>query len=169
MNDRQVKQAISSQYHATLEMLKQAIVQCPHEMWDDPAQKNRFWHIAYHALFYTHLYLQHEEADFVPWEKQQDAYCSLGSDPARPEEPETGTPYEKGDLLDYLAFCRNVVDDLVPALDLDAESGFRWIPFNKLELQFYNIRHVQQHTGELCERLGVQAGIDVQWVGMAPN
>jgi len=27
-------------------------------------------------------------------------------------------------------------------------SGFDWLPFDKLELQFYNIRHIMQHTGE---------------------
>jgi hypothetical protein len=29
--------------------------------------------IAYHALFYTHLYLQPAEADFVPWEHHRPA------------------------------------------------------------------------------------------------
>jgi hypothetical protein len=35
-------------------------------------------------------------------------------------------------------------------------------------LQFYNIRHVQQHTGELCERLGAKGEVEVDWVGMQP-
>jgi hypothetical protein len=39
----------------------------------------------------------------------------------------------------------------------------------KLELQFYTIRHLQQHTGELCERLGTEAGIEIGWVGMRPG
>lgn len=49
---------------------------------------------------------------------------------------------------------------------LHAESGFYWLPFDKLELQFYNIRHIQQHTGEHCERLGAYGEIEVGWVGM---
>jgi hypothetical protein len=57
---------------------------------------------------------------------------------------------------------------LVDSLDLKAESGFYWLPFDKLELQFYNIRHVQQHTGELCERLGARGDLQVDWVGMKP-
>ena len=48
---------------------------------------------------------------------------------------------------------------------LDAPSGFEWLPFNKPELQFYNIRHIQHHTGELCERLGVMGEIEVPWIG----
>jgi hypothetical protein len=51
-------------------------------------------------------------------------------------------------------------------LDPEAESGFYWLPMNKLELQIYNIRHLQQHTGELMERLGSRAGVEVDWVGM---
>jgi hypothetical protein len=33
-----------------------------------------------------------------------------------------------------------------------------------LELQFYNIHHLAQHTGELMEWLGSEAGINVDWV-----
>jgi hypothetical protein len=33
------------------------------------------------------------------------------------------------------------------------------------ETKFYNIRHLQHHVGELAERLGTQAGIDIAWVG----
>ncbi len=49
---------------------------------------------------------------------------------------------------------------------LNAEPSFYWLSFDKLELQFYNIRHIQQHTGELCERLGAYGEIEVGWVGM---
>ncbi|MCB9122287.1 MAG: hypothetical protein H6640_21400 [Caldilineaceae bacterium] len=54
----------------------------------------------------------------------------------------------------------------MPQTDLSAPSGFDWLPMNKLELQIYSMRHLQQHAGELMERLGSRAGIDVPWVGM---
>jgi hypothetical protein len=57
----------------------------------------------------------------------------------------------------------------VPQLNLEAASGFDWLPFGKLELQFYTIRHIQQHTGELMERLGSRAGVEVNWVGVKHN
>jgi hypothetical protein len=60
------------------------------------------------------------------------------------------------------------LSDLPVACILEAESGFYWLPFDKLELQFYNIRYLQQHTGELCERLGAHGELQVQWVGMKP-
>jgi hypothetical protein len=152
------QQIIQSQYLATLAMLKQAIEKCPDAMWNDPADKNRFWHVAYHALFYTHLYLQPTEQDFRPWPKQRKAH----------DLSQTANPYSKAEILEYLALCQQQVAELVPQLNLDAESGFDWLPFNKAELQIYNIRHLQQHAGELMERLGARAGLDVDWVDQQP-
>ncbi len=150
------QQIIRSQYLATLEMLKQAIEKCPDALWNDPTDKNKFWHVAYHALFYTHLYLQPTEQDFRPWAKHRKAH----------DLSEPADPYSKEEVLEYLAFCQQQVIDLVPQLNFDAESGFYWLPLNKAELQIYTIRHLQQHAGELMERLGSRAGIDVDWVGV---
>ncbi len=73
--------------------------------------------------------------------------------------------YSKQVIHKYLAFCQGQIKSQVPELDLESpESGFFRLPFNKLELQFYNIRHLQQHKGELNERLGTEAGIDIDWV-----
>jgi hypothetical protein len=158
-----VKETIKSQYNAALEMLKQAVEACPESLWSDPQYESPFWHVAYHALFFAHLYLQPHEKDFVPWEKHQKRFVSLASDI---DEGERGEWYGKEDVLAYLALCRQQVEEQVAALDLEAESGFHWLPFDKLELQFYNIRHIQQHTGELYERLGAAGGPELHWVGM---
>ena len=161
---------IVSQYLAALEMLKEAIDQCPGSMWNEPSDKTKFWHIAYHALFYTHLYLQDSEEDFTPWSKHRKGYHSLGHEPRSPDSgPETVEPYEKDTVLEYLAFCQKQLADRVPQLNLEAASGFHWLPFGKLELQFYTIRHIQQHTGELMERLGTRADLELPWVGMRPG
>jgi hypothetical protein len=56
--------------------VKQTVEACPDEMWASDAYHNRFWHIAYHALFYAHLYLQPSEAEFRPWAKYKpDSQC----------------------------------------------------------------------------------------------
>lgn len=156
-----IKEVIISQYHASLEMLKEAIIKCPESLWDEPEARNKFWHVSYHALFYTHLYLQKSEAHFKPWPKHREDYESMEPLP----DPPGREPYSKAEILDYLQFCQQEVETAVAALDLEQESGFYWLPFNKLELQLYNIRHVQQHAGELSERLGTQANIEVDWVG----
>jgi len=136
-------------------MLRQAVEKCPDAVWDDPAAKNAFWQVAYHALFYTHLYLQPSLEEYMPWAKGRREYEQM---------ERRDNPYSKADLLDYFAFCRQQIEQQVEALDPEAPSGFHWLPFNKLELQFYNIRHLQHHTGELCERLGVSHDIGVDWV-----
>lgn len=144
------KQVIRSQYLATLDMLKQVIVHCPEALWNAPGKQEEFWKKSYHALFYAHLYLQNTDKDFVPWEKHR--------------EPENSEPFTKVEVLEYLSFVEKQVQDHVPETDFEAESGFHWLPFNKMELQFYNIRHIQQHTGELYERLGTHEDIELHWV-----
>ncbi len=164
------RETIKSQYYASLEMLKQAIVKCPVSLWTDQGYENKFWHIAYHALFYTHLYLQSSGEDFVPWSKHRDKYRSLRPAPERPhKEPDIEEPYTKEEILEYLKFCQAQVDEKVGSLNLDAESGFYWLPFGKMELQFYNIRHIQHHTGELYERLGTRENVHLDWVGKGPD
>jgi hypothetical protein len=160
-----IKEALKSQYQAGLDMLEDAVKQCPEALWADPEPKNKFWHIAYHALFYTHLYLQTSEGDFTPWEHHRENSQFLGPNPRRPDLVPIAEPYSKQEVLDYLGFCRKEVGKKVPGLNLDAESGFSWISFGKLEHQIYNIRHLQHHTGQLIDRLRTKAGIGVRWVG----
>jgi hypothetical protein len=163
-------QILISQYLASLEMLKEAISKCPEKLWNNPEDKTKFWHLAYHALFYTHLYLQESEHSFTPWSKHRDEYQFLGQLPWPPHAPpKICEPYSKNDILEYLSFVQEQVTKCVPQLSLDDDSGFYWLPFNKLELQIYTIRHIQQHAGELMERLGVLAGIEINWVGTKPN
>jgi len=152
-----LEEAIRSQYHAALEMTGQAIEKCPPTLWNRAQDKNKFWQVAYHALFYTHLYLQPVEADFTRWS---------GHIPGSERmEPVSGQPLSQQAMKTYLAFCHEQVETIVPTLDFEAASGFSWLPMSKLEVQFYSLRHLQLHTGELAERLWDAAGIEVHWVG----
>jgi hypothetical protein len=162
-----IQQVIRSQYHASLDMLEYLLRACPDSRWNNDGDKNRTWHLAYHALFYVHLYLQPTEADFVPWEKGREDYQFMGP---RPFPPHTAVDityiYTRTEILDYLALCREQVDTVVEQLDLHGESGFDWLPMSKLELQFYSIRHLMEHVGELGERLGQGHGVETRWIGM---
>ena len=146
---------IQSQFLAALEMLKQVIVKCPEALWNAPGDIDPCWRKAYHALFYGHLYLQDTHTSFTPWEKHHD--------------PDTGVPFTQTEVLDYLVYVQKQVLEHVPVLNLQSDSGFSWLPFNKLELQFYNIRHIQQHAGELYERLGSRESIELDWVSQIPD
>jgi hypothetical protein len=144
-----IQQVIQSQYLSALAMLKQAIVKCPQEMWSAPQDKDEIWFIAYHALYYAHLYLQPTRQDFVRWKEHG--------------KPVSSAPLSKDEALEYLAFVEQEVARRVPVTDFEADSGFHGINVDKLELQFVNIRHIQQHTGELYERLGARRNIKLGW------
>src|SRR5690349_7741346 len=75
---------IRSQYRAALAMIEQAIQKCPDALWDAAEDKTKFWHVAYHALFYTQLYLQDTEKDFRPWAKYRKEYHFIGQLPWPP-------------------------------------------------------------------------------------
>jgi uncharacterized damage-inducible protein DinB len=141
-------------------MLQAAIEKCPGDLWADPKDTNKFWHIAYHALFYTHLYLSPSQDEFSAWSKHREEYNSM--EPL----PQTRQAYSQAEILEYLQLVQEQVEKQIDLLDLDEESGFSWLEMNKTELLLYNLRHLQHHVGELCERLGSSAKIDVPWVGM---
>jgi hypothetical protein len=161
-----IRSRIAGQYRSALTMLGAAIELCPQTLWLEatPGSPNRFWHIAYHALFYTHFYLAPSESDFVPWAHGRPEYHFLGAVPWRPNEvPVVDVPYTQAELLAYRDFSLDQVAIQTAALDLDAPSGFYWLPFSKFELQLYNLRHISHHTGQLAERLRSQAGIGLPW------
>jgi hypothetical protein len=162
-----VQAALKSQYHAALAMLKQAIEQCPEELWDGGGQPVAFWRVAYHTLFFTHLYLQPEEKAFRPWDQHREEYQFLGPLPWPPHrQPQIGEPYTRAQVLEYWRFCDEMVDAAVDQLDLAApECGFWWYKLPKLDHQINNIRHIQHHAALLAGRLRLAAGIDVGWVG----
>ncbi|MGA2324895.1 MAG: DinB family protein [Bryobacteraceae bacterium] len=165
MADVNILRSVARQYRASLAMLGQAIELCPESLWIAAEYPNKFWHIAYHAVFYTHLYLQPTEADFRPWAKHKQDCQYLGPRPwAAQETRKIETRYTKAEVLEYHEICCAEVEARAPALDLGAASGFHWLPFNKMELQFYNIRHVQHHTGQLADRLRTQKNVGVAWV-----
>jgi hypothetical protein len=160
-----MKTAIQSQYHASLAMLRQVVELCPAVLWDDPAYKNRYWQIAAHTLFYSHFYLHPSAEDFQPLRglrADSHRFDPTGDDGQ--QEPQT-----QAELLGLIDQFSAQINDLVNALNLEAGSGFHWLDMTKFELQFYNIRHLMQHTGELAERLWQVAGIEIRWVGHRPE
>jgi hypothetical protein len=158
---------LASQYQSALRMLERAIELCPEEVWLSAAgsSPNRYWHIAYHTLFYTHLYLAPGLSDFTPWPGGRKDDQFLGPVPERPNEPHiVETPYSRAELLEYLAVCQSEVELRLATLDPAAPSGFYWLPFEKFQLQVYNLRHIAHHTGQLAERLRSQANIGLPGV-----
>lgn len=158
-----IKPALKSQYHAALLMLRETIELCPDDLWTAGEARRPFWRIAYHALFYTHFYLQPDEAAFQPWDKHRPECSVLEGGPG--EVPKDCAAYTRSELLEYWQLCDGAIDAGVDRLDLTApECGFPWYSMPKLEHQLLNLRHLQQHVGQLAERLNL-AEIDTDWVG----
>jgi hypothetical protein len=144
-----------SQYLASLEMLKHAIVLCPQSLWNAPGEKNKFWQVAYHALYFTHEYLADSYETFTPWTKHREVYDF--------DDSQTFEPYDKATILEYLVFCQQQVAERVPLLKLEEMEG-HGDEMTVLELQIYSIRHIMQHTGELMQRLSALEK-EIDWVG----
>jgi hypothetical protein len=158
------------QYHAALAMLREAIERCPDDIWFDAQPTNAFWQIAYHVLYFTHLYLQPDLASFRPWAGHQRAIQNEDGIAGEPDPnsalPLIPRPYSREEVLAYWAVCDPMIDDAVAALDLQSkESGFSWYRMSKLEHQIVNIRHLQHHTAQLADRLRAATGTGVKWVG----
>lgn len=151
-------------------MLRETIERCPEEVWFSKEHVNACWQIAYHVLFFTHLYLQPNEAAFRPWEHHQ-AKVQHPDGIAGPADPNSSLPliprpYTKAEVLAYWDYCDQLVDSAVDTLDLhSSDSGFSWYKVPKLEHQLINIRHVQHHTAQLADRLRASADLGVHWVG----
>ncbi len=169
-----LREALKNQYHAGLATLQQAVELCPDGLWEDDAYTNRCWQIAYHALYFTHLYLHPHLDDFVPWSGHR-ARVQHEDGIAGPPDPSSDLPlipdpYSKAQVLEYCDFCRSLVDDRVDALDLTSpESGFYWYPVSKVEHQLVNVRHLQHHAAQLADRLRNEADLGVGWVGTRPG
>ena len=159
-----IQAALKSQYHAGLGMLRQTIERCPGDLWVAGEHPRNFWRIGYHALFYTDFYLAPNEGSFQRWERHREESQFLTGLPWPPHnDPQVVEPYTQRDLIGYLDLIAAKVDVAVDQLDLSSpESGFPWYQIPKLDHQIVNIRHLQQHTGQLAERSYAE-GIDLDW------
>ena len=96
MTDALLRSVLKSQYHAALAMLREAVERCPADEWSSADHKNVFWQVAYHTLFFTHLYLQPDEAAFQLWAQHRGPNDGIDSD-----------PYTQAQVLEVLLLLRS--------------------------------------------------------------
>ena len=149
MEDMDVQYAVRSQYLAALKMLREAVAKCPADMWDSPQDQDRVWFKAQHALYWTQRYLRSTDKRFAPGERHG--------------RPKPGVPLPKASVLEYLRSIEQQVADNFAARSARVGQGPTFPGLDKLELHLINIRHLQQHAGELYERLGSRANITLHW------
>lgn len=144
----QVQRTIQSQYLAALKMLKEAIMKCPTTVWDAAQDKDKFWFKAQHVLYWAHVDVRATSTRFVPWKGHR--------------RPQASRPTSKDELLEYLAHIERGVTHPGSPSDLVGSAGARG-RFEHLRRAIASVRHIQQHTGELYERLGSRENIVLHW------
>ncbi len=170
--------ALKEQYHAGLAMLAQCVQKCPDDLWNAPPTVEKgdgwlmirsFWRIAFHAAYFTHLYLGQNADAFQPWpdhrkgEEEGMWHKPFGQEPF--EFPEDVRTYSREEIKAYIGYIDSLIDSTVDQLDLDSpETGFSWYRnMTKLSHQIMNVRHIQGHIGQLSELL-MQRGVDTDWI-----
>lgn len=164
-----IRQSIAGQYGAGLTMLRGCIEQADGACWLGLVGQFPFWHVAYHVVYYVDLYLSPDERSFRPPGFHREGYNYLGPQPWAPDmRIVVDHPFDKSAVLDYLASVRRQVSISVAAetdATLAGQSGFPWLPFNRLELHLYNIRHLQHHCGQLAAAVRQELASGVPWTG----
>jgi len=166
------RDAVWRQFGAAIDMLDNALRDCPDELWSAVVWEDRslpgfpaFWCLASHALFWLDFYLSGSEEGFTP-----PAPFGLEElDPAGALPPRI---YTRAELRDYAAYCRRkcratILDATDEQLARPCRAGRGQMPFG--ELLVYNMRHVQEHAAQLNVLLGQRTGSAAGWVGVAKD
>ena len=143
-----VKQILTAQYEGSLAMFNRCIEACPPEHWEGKIAQGTFRWVAYHALFFTDLYLSPSNESF----ELRDLH-SRGGDERRPD---ASPGLSKDDTLTYIPLCRQkIYESLATETEesLAGPSGFFWYEITRGEMHLVNIRHIQHHTGQLSAYL----------------
>jgi hypothetical protein len=155
-----IKEAIWSQFGASLDMLENAIQLCPNEYWSNASD---FWYYTYHCTFWTDYYLSIEPKNFAP----PSPFTFSEFDPSGKKPDHV---YTKTQILEYIEHCRKKAILLIENLTVEKLS-LRWINeyknFSMIEILFYNIRHIQHHTAQLNLLLRQTIDDAPKWVSVA--
>ncbi len=166
-------QMLWRQFSAAIDMLGDALRNCPDELWEQPLWDDqpdqwvakgfsRFWYLGYHTLFWLDLYLTGAEEGFMPPAPFDLVEMEVGETLPR--------TYTRQELLGYLSHCRRRCQETISALTHEQANRvcrFAWGELTFAELQLYNLRHVQEHAAHLSMFLGQQRGKSARWVSSA--
>lgn len=156
--DSNLKTSIWQQFGASIDYLAETISACPDELWraslwqtlDKQPEFSQFWYVAYHTLFWLHLYLTGTEDGFVP--PAPFTLIEQDNDGPLPERV-----YTKAELQAYLdegrRKCRATIAGLTDEM-AQQRCYFGWGECSFLELLVYNMRHVHGHASQLNMLLG---------------
>jgi hypothetical protein len=174
--------ALWRQFGAAIDTLDHALLACPDSLWTQPLWRTpppsyfpprfaEFWYVTFHALVWLDLYLSGvPEEEFAP--PAPFAQGEIDAAEALPEQP-----YTREELHGYLTSLRRKCHATLTTLTDEQASrpvAYPWAkgqPVSFLELQLYNMRHVQEHAAQLSLFLGQHAvaNADLDWIPLAHN
>lgn len=161
-----LKEALWSQFGASIDMLINAISGCPD---DHLLTHKRFYYIAFHSTIFLDYYLTFPPSDFSP-----NLAFTQTTEAERPIEAiDDLIPdhfYTKNELVGYLQQSRVKCENIIKNLNTDTIND-RFIEGNEpndmnysvLEILLYNLRHTQHHTAQLNLLLRQDLGKHSEW------
>ncbi|MEM6429338.1 MAG: DinB family protein [Deinococcota bacterium] len=155
-----LQDALWQQFGASIDMLENAITDCPSYLWEAEVGTFSFWYMSYHTLFFLDYYLSHNPAEFQP--PKPFTLSELNPDGELPERV-----YSRQELLTYLAYCRDKLREVILSVT-GKENERRFVSKNKdyslTEILIYNMRHVHHHAAQLTLALRERTAAAPQWV-----
>jgi uncharacterized damage-inducible protein DinB len=160
------RQALRTQYGATIEMLRRAIQACPDDLWDARKEgRPPFWHVAYHTIFFLDLYSgdsdeMHKAFRGQPFHTKNAQRLDKAPEPS----------YTRQQVEGYLETAARKALDAIEGLkpeDLQRRTAFQWLELTVAEMLLYNLRHVAHHVGQLNAVLRAGAGGAAEWIAKA--
>ena len=133
------------QFGAAIDMLENAVLACPEELWADRSRRPEYWYVVFHTLFFLDFYLSDPAQRFTP-------PAPFTLDELDPAGLLPDRVYTKDELHTYLQHgrrkCRAVIEALTEEKARE-HRRFGSIDGSVSELLLYNMRHVQHHAAQL--------------------
>lgn len=153
--DISFRETLWKQFGACIDMLENAIVMCPNELWDT---EDKFWYTSYHTLFFLDYYLTLDPSTY----NSPEPFTNSEFEGKLPERV-----YSKVELLTYLQNSREKCNNLISGLNEEV-AKMRWVnpyrDFSVFEMLLYNMRHVQHHSAQLNKYLRQKTSNAPSWV-----
>ena len=164
------KSIIWRQFGAAIDMLENALIACPDELWAKSANSGdsfaarwyEYWYLVYHTLFWLDFYLSESREGFAP-------PAPFGLEEMDPKGAFPPRVYTKDELRTYLEFGREKCRTRIATLTEETAKQLyptRWMDFSVVELLLYNLRHVQHHAAQLNLILRQTIDSAPGWVGI---
>lgn len=166
MENKIITDILTSQYSASLGMLRNALEKVPDEQWNTEEYNNPNWQIIYHVLWATKTYLGANIESYIAFKNAIEGAESLGGkqDWENPEEEiKVDGFHSKSEIISFINDIESNLQQNIEELALEEYSGFEWYLYTRLELHINNIRHIQHHTAEIIERLKAKEITGFSW------